>query len=165
MSVLEDLVDHTNVGAVSATPRPGIDAVLVSPECADPLYRRSVKVSMGAVFAVPGPAPSRGRSRWTCCATRIPHARDVTGSFGTFLRDADLRPPVAIVLGTEGEGLTAAALERCTRRVRIPMSAGVDSLNVAAASAVVLYDRGGAGPRSGVATSVVRVAPVERTSS
>jgi tRNA G18 (ribose-2'-O)-methylase SpoU len=139
--VLEDLVDHTNVGAVFRNAAAlGIDAVLVSPECADPLYRRSVKVSMGTVFAVP----------WT----RAEPWPDVLGLLrsrgfrvlamspdlaGRSLPDADLTPPVAIVLGTEGEGLTSAALERCDESVRIPMAPGVDSLNVAAASAVVLY--------------------------
>jgi len=139
--VLEDLVDHTNVGAVFRNAAAlGIDAVLVSPECADPLYRRSVKVSMGAVFAVP----------WTR-AEPWPDALDLLRSKGfrtlamspdpdgQSLPEADLAPPVAVVLGTEGEGLTAAAFARCTDLVRIPMSAGVDSLNVAAASAVVFY--------------------------
>lgn len=139
--VLEDLVDHTNVGAVfRSSAALGVDAVLVSPECADPLYRRSVKVSMGAVFAVP----------WTR-ATPWPDTLDTLRDngfrvlamspdpAGRALPAADLRAPVAVVLGTEGEGLTAAARERCTETVRIPMAAGVDSLNVAAASAVVLY--------------------------
>ena len=139
--VLEDLVDHTNVGAVFRNAAAlGIDAVIVSPECADPLYRRSVKVSMGTVFAVP----------WTR-AEPWPDALDLlrTKGFrvlamspdprGSRLPDADLRPPVAVVLGTEGEGLSRAALDRCDASVRIPMAAGVDSLNVAAASAVVFY--------------------------
>ena len=139
--VLEDLVDHTNVGAVFRNAAAlGIDAVVVSPECADPLYRRSVKVSMGTVFAVP----------WTRAAT-WPLALDTLRDkgfrvlamspdpAGRALPDADLTPPVAIVLGTEGEGLTAAASARCHESVRIPMAPGVDSLNVAAASAVVLY--------------------------
>lgn len=148
--VLEDLVDHTNVGAVFRNAAAlGIDAVLVSPECADPLYRRSVKVSMGAVFAVP----------WTR-AEPWPDSLDLLRDngfrvlamspdpSGSRLPDADLRPPVAVVLGTEGEGLTDAALARCDTSVRIPMAAGVDSLNVAAASAVVFY---AVGPSSGAA--------------
>jgi tRNA G18 (ribose-2'-O)-methylase SpoU len=139
--VLEDLVDHTNVGAVFRNAAAlGIDAVLVSPECADPLYRRSVKVSMGAVLAVPwtraDPWPGtldllRERGFRTLAMSPDPR--------GSSLPRTDLRPPVAVVLGTEGEGLSGAALARCTDRVRIPMSAGVDSLNVAAASAVVFY--------------------------
>jgi tRNA G18 (ribose-2'-O)-methylase SpoU len=151
--VLEDLVDHTNVGAVFRNAAAlGIDAVLVSPECADPLYRRSVKVSMGSVFAVP----------WTR-AEPWPDALDLLRNkgfrtlamspdpSGSALPDTDLTPPVAVVLGTEGEGLTPAALARCTDRVRIPMSAGVDSLNVAAASAVVFYAVGTAPSPNGQA--------------
>jgi tRNA G18 (ribose-2'-O)-methylase SpoU len=139
--VLEDLVDHTNVGAVFRNAAAlGVDAVLVSPECADPLYRRSVKVSMGSVFAIP----------WTR-AQPWPDALDSLRSrgfrvlgmspdpAGESLVEARLDGRVAVVLGTEGEGLTAAARDRCHASVRIPMAAGVDSLNVAAASAVVLY--------------------------
>lgn len=143
--VLEDLVDHTNVGAVFRNAAAlGVDAVLVSPECADPFYRRSVKVSMGAVLAVPWtkaePWPDavdglRARGFRTLAMSPDPA--------GVSLREADLTSPVAVLLGTEGEGLTAAALARCDASVRIPMSAGVDSLNVAAASAVVLYALGG----------------------
>ena len=146
--VLENLVDHTNVGAVFRNAAAlGVDAVIVSPACADPLYRRSVKVSMGAVFAVP----------WTR-ADDWPGALDSLRALGfrlfamspdpdgITLHEADLAPPVAVLLGTEGDGLTAAALERCDASVRIPMAAGVDSLNVAAASAVVLYALQVAGP-------------------
>jgi tRNA G18 (ribose-2'-O)-methylase SpoU len=139
--VLEDLVDHTNVGAVFRNAAAlGVDAVVVSPACADPLYRRSVKVSMGTVLAVP----------WTR-AEDWPGALDDLRSLGfrllamspdpsgVPLPAADLAPPVAVLLGTEGDGLTAAAIDRCDGSVRIPMAGGVDSLNVAAASAVVLY--------------------------
>jgi tRNA G18 (ribose-2'-O)-methylase SpoU len=151
--VLENLVDHTNVGAVFRNAAAlGIDAVLVSPECADPLYRRSIKVSMGAVFAVPwtraDPWPAtldRLRDRGFRTLAMSPDPR------GSSLPETDLAPPVAVVLGTEGEGLTAAALERCADRVRIPMSAGVDSLNVAAASAVVFYAVGTSTSSSGQA--------------
>ncbi|MFN8169938.1 MAG: RNA methyltransferase [Candidatus Nanopelagicales bacterium] len=148
VAVLEDLVDHTNVGAVFRNAAAlGVDAVLVSPECADPLYRRSVKVSMGSVFAVP----------WTR-AEPWPDALDLLrGSgfrvlgmspdpAGEALGAAALDGRVAVVLGTEGDGLTAAARERCDASVRIPMAAGVDSLNVAAASAVVFYALGSAAP-------------------
>lgn len=139
--VLEDLVDHTNVGAVFRNAAAlGIDAVLVSPGCADPLYRRSVKVSMGAVFAV---AWTRAQP-WpgTLDLLREKGFRTLAMSpdpRGRALPQADLTPPVAVVLGTEGEGLTRGALDRCSETVRIPMAAGVDSLNVAAASAVVFY--------------------------
>ena len=141
VAVLEDLVDHTNVGAVFRNAAAlGVDAVLVSPECADPLYRRSVKVSMGSVFAVP----------WTR-AEPWPSALDVLRDHGfrvlgmspdpagEILGRTDLHGRVAVVLGTEGAGLTDLARARCDASVRIPMAAGVDSLNVAAASAVVFY--------------------------
>jgi tRNA G18 (ribose-2'-O)-methylase SpoU len=145
--VLEDLVDHTNVGAVFRNAAAlGVDAVLVSPGCADPLYRRSVKVSMGSVFAVP----------WTR-AEPWPWALDMLRELGfrvlgmspdpsgVALASARLDGRVAVVLGTEGEGMSGAARARCDDSVRIPMAAGVDSLNVAAASAVVLYALGAAG--------------------
>jgi len=139
--VLEDLVDHTNVGAVFRNAAAlGIGAVVVSPGCADPLYRRSDKVSMGAVLAVP----------WTRAET-WPGALDMLRAkdfrllalspdpAGSALQDVDLSGRVGLVLGTEGDGLTSAAIDRCDLRVRIPMAVGIDSLNVAAASAVAMY--------------------------
>lgn len=141
--VLEDLVDHTNVGLIfRSVAALGADAVLVSPRCADPLYRRSVKVSMGAVFAVP----------WTR-ALPWPWVLDDLGEAG-YRRVAltpsaeaiDLREwrhdsdqPLALILGTEGSGLTDAALFRVDSRVRIHMSHGIDSLNVAATAAVACF--------------------------
>jgi tRNA G18 (ribose-2'-O)-methylase SpoU len=141
IAVLEDLVDHTNVGAVFRNAAAlGIDAVLVSPECADPLYRRSVKVSMGSVFAVPwtraDPWPDtldllRGNGFRVLAMSPDPA--------GEALASTRLDDRVAVVLGTEGAGLSDRARARCDASVRIPMAAGVDSLNVAAASAVVFY--------------------------
>jgi len=141
--VLEDIVDHTNVGAAfRAAAGLGADAVLVSARCADPLYRRSVRVSMGTVFQVP----------WT----RMPEWPEARG----ILRDAGLhlaalalaegavpldafaaaRPEhVALLLGAEGDGLSRRALEAADTVVTIPMAGGVDSLNVAAAAAVALW--------------------------
>jgi tRNA G18 (ribose-2'-O)-methylase SpoU len=139
--VLEDLVDHTNVGAVMRSAAAlGVDAVLVSPRCADPLYRRSVKVSMGAVFAVPWtraePWPAsldllRDAGFVTWALTPAADAHD--------LRSLEVPERVAVLLGTEGDGLSPAALARTDLPVRIPMAHVVDSLNVAAASAVVCY--------------------------
>lgn len=141
--VLEDIVDHTNVGAIfRAVAGIGADAVLITPRCADPLYRRSVRVSMGTVFQVP----------WT----RIPEwpegarmLRELGFQLAALALDdraVDLdeyaaSPPkrVAIVLGAEGDGLSRAALAEADSVVTIPMAHGVDSLNVAAASAVALY--------------------------
>ena len=141
--VLEDIVDHTNVGAIFRSAAGlGATAVLVSPRCADPLYRRSVRVSMGAVFQVPW-------TRMTDWRTGVDHLRDAgfvvaalalsTGAFT--LDDFALAPPerVALALGAEGDGLSRAAIDLADVTVRIPMSGGVDSLNVAAASAVALW--------------------------
>lgn len=136
--VLVDLVDHTNVGAVFRNAAAlGADAVLVTPGCADPLYRRSVKVSMGAVLAVPwtrtGPDPLESLGGFTTMAlTPSPDATALTALTALTGRRA-------VLLGTEGEGLPADLTERADLRVRIPMAPGVDSLNVAAASAIALH--------------------------
>ncbi len=140
--VLEDIVDHTNVGAIFRSGAAlGFDAVLVSPRCADPLYRRSIKVAMGAVFTMP----------WT----RLPDWYDalpaVTAAGFTTVAltlAADAVPiedavrgldKVALVLGGEGHGLSRLWEESADRCATIPMAAGIDSLNVAAASAVACY--------------------------
>jgi tRNA G18 (ribose-2'-O)-methylase SpoU len=141
--VLEDLVDHTNVGAVFRSAAAlGVDAVLVTPRCADPLYRRSVRVSMGTVFAVPwtridpwpaGVAEIR-RAGFTVAALGLtPDAVDLDTVA------ADARPRLCWVLGTEGDGLAAATHAGADLTVRIPMSGGVDSLNVNAAAAVAFW--------------------------
>ena len=143
VAVLEDLVDHTNVGAVFRSAAGlGVDAVLVTPRCADPLYRRSVKVSMGAVFSVPWsrldawPTDLSDVRREGLSVLALTPAPDATPL-------ADLPPSVtarcALLIGAEGPGLTQAALDAADHRVRIPMSGGVDSLNAAAASAVAFY--------------------------
>jgi tRNA G18 (ribose-2'-O)-methylase SpoU len=141
--VLEDVVDHTNVGAIFRSAAGiGADAVLVSPRCADPLYRRSVRVSMGTVFQVPwtrvepwpgGLAAVRAAGLTVAALVLAPEAVDL----GTFEREPPER--LALVLGTEGDGLSRAAVEAADVAVRIPMAGGVDSLNVAAAAAVALW--------------------------
>ncbi|WP_460434940.1 TrmH family RNA methyltransferase [Angustibacter speluncae] len=143
VAVLEDVVDHTNVGAMFRSAAGlGVDAVLVTPRCADPFYRRSVRVSMGTVFQVPwtrvDPWPGGVRTLrdlgFTVAAMALrPDA--------VSLDDLAADPPerLAVVLGTEGEGLTAVTVDDADLVVRIPMSGGVDSLNVAAASAVVFW--------------------------
>jgi tRNA G18 (ribose-2'-O)-methylase SpoU len=140
--VLEDLVDHTNVGAIFRSGAAlGFDAVLLAPRCADPLYRRSIKVGMGAVFSTP----------WT----RLPDwydalpdlaARGFTTVALTLAPDSE---PIeravvgvdrlALVLGSEGHGLSDRWERSADRRAVIPMAAGIDSLNVAAATAVACY--------------------------
>jgi tRNA G18 (ribose-2'-O)-methylase SpoU len=143
VAILEDIVDHTNVGAIFRSAAGlGIDAVLVTPRCADPLYRRSVRVSMGTVFQVP----------WTRLETWPGGLADLRAAGFTVaalaladdavsLDDLVAAPPerLALMLGTEGDGLSRGAVEAADLVVRIPMAGGVDSLNVAAASAVAFW--------------------------
>jgi tRNA G18 (ribose-2'-O)-methylase SpoU len=141
--VLEDIVDHTNVGAIfRAVAGLGADAVLITPRCADPLYRRSVRVSMGTVLQVPWTR----LEEWPDGAQRLRAAGFTVAALALDERAVDLaefaaRPPdrVALVLGAEGDGLSAAALGVADTVITIPMEHGVDSLNVAAAAAVALW--------------------------
>jgi tRNA G18 (ribose-2'-O)-methylase SpoU len=141
--VLEDIVDHTNVGAIfRSVAGLGADAVLVTPRCADPLYRRSVRVSMGTVFQVPWTriaAWPRGAFELRAAGFHIVALAlaDRAITLDDFAAVAPDR--VAIVLGAEGDGLSPAALEAADSIITIPMLHGVDSLNVASASAVALY--------------------------
>lgn len=143
IAVLEDLTDHANVGAVFRSAAAlGVDAVLVTPRCADPLYRRSIKVSMGTVFQVPwariDPWPDGIRVLQDAGYV----VAGMTLGEGAVTLDelvAENHQNLALVFGTEGHGLTPAADRRLDRRVRIPMMHGVDSLNVAASSAVAFY--------------------------
>ncbi|WP_353809937.1 TrmH family RNA methyltransferase [Agromyces sp. SYSU T00194] len=141
--VLEDIVDHTNVGAVfRSVAGLGADAVLVTPRCADPLYRRSVRVSMGTVFQVPWTRIGEwDTAREVFHAGGFELAALALADDAVGLRDyARHRPErVAILLGAEGDGLSRRALRAADRVVTIPMAHGVDSLNVAAAGAVALY--------------------------
>lgn len=141
--VLENIVDHTNVGAIfRSVAGLGADAVLVTPACADPLYRRSVRVSMGTVLQVPWtrlpewPEAARllGDAGFHIAALALD---DHAVSLDDFARTVPDR--VAFVLGAEGDGLSPAALEGADTIVTIPMLHGVDSLNVASASAVALW--------------------------
>jgi len=141
--VLEDIVDHTNVGAIfRSVAGLGADAVLITPRCADPFYRRSVRVSMGTVLQIP----------WTRLPD-WPEGRTVLKDLGFELAALALSPDavtldeyaaaapekLALIVGTEGDGLSRAALSAADTVVTIPMMHGVDSLNVASASAVALY--------------------------
>ena len=142
--VLEDVNNHTNVGAIfRGAAALGMDGVLLSPSCADPLYRRSVRVSMGEVFAVPyarlDPWPAALRTVRSAgfallALTPAPDAVPIQS-----LPD-ELRHRSALLLGAEGSGLSAAALTAADARVVIPMHRGVDSLNVAAAAAVAFWE-------------------------
>ena len=141
--VLENIVDHTNVGAVfRSVAGLGADAVIVSPSCADPLYRRSVRVSMGTVLQVPWTrAPSFTVWRESLRDAGFHVAAFALEEGAQTLQElaAKNHDRLAIVLGTEGDGLTREALASADSVVAIPMSHGVDSLNVAAASAVALW--------------------------
>lgn len=141
--VLEDLVDHTNVGAVFRSAAAlGVDAVLVTPRCADPLYRRSVRVSMGTVFQVPWtrldqwPADVGVLQELGLVVAALALADDAVS-----LDDLAADPPdrLALVVGTEGDGLSRRTLAQADLTVTIPMRGGVDSLNAAAASAVAAW--------------------------
>ena len=148
-SCLEDVVDHTNVGAIiRCAAGLGWDGVLLAPRTADPLYRRSIKVSMGAVFSLPwarladwASAPDRLRAAGlqTVALTLADDAVDLAA----FAGDVAARPRrLAIMLGTEGAGLSARWTRAADVRVKIAMHAGIDSLNVAAAAAVACYALG-----------------------
>ena len=148
IAVLESIMNTTNVGAIIRSAAAlNIDAVLLTPECCDPLYRRSVRVSMGTVFQVPWTQIGEEAADW-------PHPgmeRLKALGFKTVamaLKDDSVSidyPPLvaeeklAIILGTEGEGLRDGTIADCDYTARIPMSHGVDSLNVAAASAVAFW--------------------------
>ncbi|MEU5941966.1 RNA methyltransferase [Micromonospora sp. NPDC047548] len=144
--ILEDVNNHTNLGAIfRAVAGLGVDAVLLSPTCADPLYRRSVRVSMGEVFAVPyaklEPWPDalaevRAAGFTVLAMTPAPDAVPIQRL------DAAPRARAALLLGAEGAGLTRAAMDASDARVVIPMRRGVDSLNVAAATAVACWELG-----------------------
>ncbi|THA27295.1 RNA methyltransferase [Streptomyces sp. RKND-216] len=144
VAVMEAVNDHTNIGAIFRSAAAlGMDAVLLSPSCADPLYRRSVKVSMGAVFSVPYArldAWPQGLDTVRAAGFEV-LALTPGGSAEPLGEVASVRTGarVALLLGAEGDGLTQRAQRAADRRVRIPMAAGVDSLNVAAAAAVAFY--------------------------
>ena len=143
IAILDGLVNHTNVGAIFRSAAAlGADAVLISPTCADPLYRRSIRVSMGTVFQVPwtrfdswsdlGLAlQSRGFAVAGLALT------DDSVDIEEFAASAPER--LALIMGTEGTGISADASAICDATVRIPMRGDVDSLNVAAASAVAIW--------------------------
>lgn len=164
VAVLEDITNHTNVGAIFRSAAAlGVDAVLATPACYDPLYRRAVRVSMGTVFQVPwtriGDAntPNRpGEGTWSaeglaelhahgfvCAAMALSDNSVTPDELNAILaeRETSTGEPakLALLFGTEGDGLASATIERCDYTVRIPMAPGVDSLNVAASSAVAFY--------------------------
>lgn len=151
VAVLEDIVDPTNVGAIFRSAAAlHMDAVLVTPSCCDPLHRRAARVSMGTVFQIPWTRigetadmwPQPGLERLRCLGFKTA-AMALSGD-SVDIDDPRLRREerLAIVLGTEGDGLSTRTIADCDYTVKIPMAHGVDSLNVAAASAVAFWQLG-----------------------
>jgi tRNA G18 (ribose-2'-O)-methylase SpoU len=144
VAILEDVNNHTNIGAVfRGAAALGVDAVLLSPTCADPLYRRSVRVSMGEVFAVPyariEPWPG-GLDQVRAAGFTLLALTPDPGAVPLQRLGAGPRARSALLLGAEGPGLSASALAAGDVSVKIPMRRGVDSLNVAAAAAVAFWE-------------------------
>ncbi|MBG0739614.1 RNA methyltransferase [Paeniglutamicibacter antarcticus] len=143
VAVLEDIVDQTNLGAIFRSAAAlDVDAVLISPRCGDPLYRRSIRVSMGTVFQIPwvrvddwpGALDLLHQQGFTTAALALAQNAITLDELADRRHDR-----LALILGTEGEGLAAATLAAVDCTVRIPMAGGVDSLNVAAAGAVAFW--------------------------
>ncbi len=151
VAVLEGIVDSTNVGAIFRSAAAlNMDVVLINPSCCDPLCRRAVRVSMGTVFQVPWGQLGETPADWPEKGMDILHslgfktAAMALSDRSVSIDDEQLakEPKLAIVLGTEGDGLAAGTIASCDYTVKIPMSHGVDSLNVAAASAVAFWQLG-----------------------
>ena len=148
VAVLENVTNHTNVGAIFRSAAAlGVDAVLVTPACYDPLYRRAVRVSMGTVFQVPWTRIGDEGHPWPKAGIEALREAGFTTVAMALEKDSlELDDPaiqgaerVALVFGTEGDGLSASTIASCDITACIPMANGVDSLNVAAASAVAFY--------------------------
>jgi tRNA G18 (ribose-2'-O)-methylase SpoU len=151
VAVLENIMNPTNIGAVFRSAAAlNIDAVLLTPACSNPLYRRAIRVSMGTVFQVPWTFLGSETEQWPGSGMKqlqslgFRTAAMALSDDSVTIRDPRLQTEekLAIVLGTEGDGLAAETIAQCDYTVRIPMSHGVDSLNVAAASAVAFWQLG-----------------------
>jgi len=145
IAVLENIVDPTNIGAIFRSAAAlGMDGILLTPSCCDPLYRRAVRVSMGTVFQIPWTRidtnwPADGMARLSAMGYK-------TAALALSSRSISIEDPVlaaedklAVIFGTEGDGLADDTIAACDYTVKIPMAHGVDSLNVAAASAVTFW--------------------------
>ncbi|MBR5390544.1 MAG: RNA methyltransferase [Clostridia bacterium] len=151
VAVLEDIMNPTNIGAiVRSAAALNMDAVLLTPSCCDPLYRRSVRVSMGTIFQIPWTVIGQTAADWPGAGIEFLR-RQGFRTVAMALRDDSLTPDdprlraeskLAVILGTEGDGLSSATIAACDYTVRISMAHGVDSLNVAAASAVAFWELG-----------------------
>lgn len=151
IAILENVVNPTNVGAIFRSAAAlNMDAVLLTPACSNPLYRRAIRVSMGTVFQVPWTFFGDEARQWPEQGIRYLHelgfktAAMALSDDSVTIDDPKLlaEEKLAIILGTEGDGLAASTISNCDYTVRIPMSHGVDSLNVAAASAVAFWQLG-----------------------
>ncbi len=148
IAVLENVMNPTNVGAIFRSAAAlNVDAVLLTPACSDPLYRRAIRVSMGTVFQVPWTFLGDDLSQWPHPGMeRLKQLGFQTAAMALSDDSVSIKDPalsaaekLAIILGTEGDGLSGCTISDCDYTVRIPMSHGVDSLNVAAASAVAFW--------------------------
>ncbi len=156
IAILENVVNPTNVGAIFRSAAAlNMDAVLLTPDCSDPLYRRSIRVSMGTVFQIPWTYFPEDAAWPEDGMKLLKEAGFKTVSMALRNDSVAIDDPVlqseerlAVILGTEGEGLASTTIADSDYTVKIPMSHGVDSLNVAAASAVAFWELGGKGTRS-----------------
>ena len=151
IAILENVMNPTNVGAIFRSAAAlGIDAVLLTPGCSNPLYRRSARVSMGTVFQIPWTYIGEETADWPDAGMARLHALGFkTAAMALSDDSVSIDDPalmaeekLAIILGTEGDGLADVTIDGCDYTVKIPMSHGVDSLNVAAASAVAFWQLG-----------------------
>lgn len=152
VAVLENVMNPTNIGAIFRSAAAlNMDAILLTPGCCDPLYRRAIRVSMGTVFQIPWTYLGKKTVDWPQAGMKLLQelgfetAAMALSEQSVSIRDQRLAAAkrLAIVLGTEGEGLATDTIASCDYTVRIPMAHGVDSLNVAAASAVAFWELGG----------------------
>lgn len=151
IAVLENVMNPTNVGAIFRSAAAlNIDAVLLTPACSNPLYRRAIRVSMGTVFQIPWTYLGKDFSDWSEQGVKQLHklgfktAAMALSDHAVSIDDPELmaEEKLAVILGSEGDGLTSCTIDGCDYTVCIPMSHGVDSLNVAAASAVAFWQLG-----------------------
>jgi len=151
VAVLENVMNPTNIGAIFRSAAAlNMDAVLLTPACSNPLYRRAIRVSMGTVFQVPWTFLGDESVEWPADGIKLlkemgfKTAAMALSDDSVTIKDSRLlaEEKLAIILGTEGDGLSASTIADCDYTVRIPMSHGVDSLNVAAASAVAFWQLG-----------------------
>ena len=148
IAVLENVMNPTNVGAIFRSAAAlNMDAVLLTPACSNPLYRRAIRVSMGTVFQVPWTFIGSDLSQWPHpCIEQLKQLGFKTAAMALCDNSISIKDPalmaeekLAIILGTEGDGLASCTISDCDYTIKIPMSHGVDSLNVAAASAVAFW--------------------------